>query len=116
MRPSDLDAATGGRADLSQHLEQGGFAGAVVADDADHFALLDGEPHVVQRLEQWTLWHLSSPPGGAPVLSRVCLRLCIAPQAVLLGEMVDLNYGHFLTCNDTKKRRVTGILPGDACN
>ena len=50
-----------------------------MADDADHFTLFDGKADVVQRLEQRALATFL-PINRAPVLSRVCLRPCMAPR------------------------------------
>jgi hypothetical protein len=47
--PADLDPARGRLGDARQDLEQGGLAGAVVADDADQLASLDLEIDVTQR-------------------------------------------------------------------
>lgn len=47
----NLQAAGGGFADAADELQQGAFAGAVAADDADGFAALDVKANVVQRVE-----------------------------------------------------------------
>ena len=63
MRPLTLTEPRVGVLILAQHLEQGAFAGAVVADDADHFAGFDGKADIVQRLEQGAFFNLSFEDG-----------------------------------------------------
>ena len=46
----DQNVALVGLIDAVQHLEQRGLAGAVLADEADDLALVDGEADIVQRL------------------------------------------------------------------
>lgn len=46
----DEDLAMIGLVDAVQHLQQGGLAGTILADEADNLALADGEAHIVQRL------------------------------------------------------------------
>ena len=41
--PFDLYASRGRRGDAGEDLKEGGFTGAVAADDADDFALFDFE-------------------------------------------------------------------------
>jgi len=43
-----FDGAGGGAGDLGEELEEGGFAGSVLADDADDIALLDFEVDVAK--------------------------------------------------------------------
>jgi len=47
----DADAARGGFGDAAEDFEQGRFAGAIAANDADDFALFDGEGDVAEGPE-----------------------------------------------------------------
>lgn len=47
--PFDFDLSTGGGGDAREDFEQGAFAGAVAPNDAENFALFDGEGDVAQR-------------------------------------------------------------------
>ena len=49
--PADLDLAGGGGGDAREDLEQGALAGAVAADDAEDFALLDLKADIAQGPE-----------------------------------------------------------------
>ena len=44
----DADSTLGGNGDAAQNFQQRALAGAVAADDADHFALLDAERNILQ--------------------------------------------------------------------
>lgn len=91
----DRDRAAGGGADSGQHLEQGGFAGAVVADDADHFSLLDGKADVVQRLEQGAL-RVSFADKASAGVEQGLLEALDGAEAIFLGYVADFDDGHRL--------------------
>ena len=102
----DLDRAAGGRADLRQHLQQGTFAGAVVADDADHFAGFDGKADVVQRLEQRAFFNFLAAQACGGV-EQGLLEAPHGAEAVFLGEVVNFNNGHggLINHEGTKKNK-----------
>ena len=52
-RPVDENATRIRLVDAVQNLEDGRFAGAILADQADNFALPDREAHLVERLHPW---------------------------------------------------------------
>ena len=93
MRPLTLTDAAGGGADRRQHLEQGGFARAVVADDADHLALFDGEADIIQRLEQRAFFNFFASQACGRV-EQGLLEAMQGAQAVFLGEVVDFDDRH----------------------
>ena len=47
--PAQPDLALGGGGNAGQNFEQGGFACAVAADNAQRFAFVHGQVHAVQR-------------------------------------------------------------------
>jgi hypothetical protein len=49
---SGPNLATRGKSDFGQQLEDGALSRAIVADDAQHFALLHCEAHVFERPKQ----------------------------------------------------------------
>ncbi len=95
--------------DARQHLEQRALAGAVAADQADHFARLDVEGDAVQGPEAVLLapgrprlaaQGAADPPerrlgavGDRIAQSPVAVMLLGAEDLVLLGEVVDLDGG-----------------------
>ena len=50
-RPRNRDTSFGGFGDAAQDLQQRAFAGTVTANDAENFALLDLEAHILERPE-----------------------------------------------------------------
>jgi len=63
----DRHPAGGGFGDAAVDLEPGGFAGAVAADDADAFPLLNLGTDVLERPEFLDLVTLHDLPAGEPV-------------------------------------------------
>ena len=49
--PPDFDPASGGLGDAAEYFQQGALAGAVAADNAEDFPLLDLEAYVLERPE-----------------------------------------------------------------
>ena len=83
--------ASGGRlGDAGQQLEQRALAGAVVADDAEHFALLDREVDVVQRLEGLALLDRAA-DEPVEAIDDGLLQADELPELELLGDVVDLD-------------------------
>src|SRR3569623_1343603 len=89
----DFHVAVGGCADVGKYLEQRALAGAVVADDAEHFAFFDLEVDVVQRLVHWSF------PDRLAAQSREgvehgLLGAAQGAEAEFLGDVVDFDDGH----------------------
>ena len=74
-----------------------------MADDADHFALLDGEADVVQRLEQRALFNFLAGQAGSRV-EQGLLEALHGAQAVFLGEVADFDDGHGLQVQITSAK------------
>ena len=112
------DAATGtnrahGRAcDLTEELEQGGLAGAVLADDADNVALLDLEVDIAERPDvvgvglrgavvdraDLQVGVLAAQDGGLPPAVEVMADGACGheAQAVLFADVVEFDCRHTL--------------------
>ena len=102
---AELDAAVGGLGDAAQDFEQGRFAGAVAADDADDFAGLDFEANILERPEFAGLVPGAAFPAPAKstersrdgaaqrFLQRRIVRFATCAQVVELGQVVDADGG-----------------------
>ena len=65
---ADEDAPRGRREHAGHHLDQGGLAGAVVADQADDLVPADGEIDVAQRLDRAEEFLHALQPHDVPVV------------------------------------------------
>ena len=112
---SVADVACGWGGDMAEELEEGGLAGAVLADDADDVALLDLEvdvlecPYVVAvalggavvGLADLEVWVFLAEDGGLPPAVEVVGEGAgaDAPEAVHLTDVLEFYCGHIETKN-----------------
>ena len=89
----DPDASGGGRGGVGQQFEQGALAGAVVADDAQHFARLNAEADNAQGLEGLALFDAQAAEAVQGVESGL-LDAGELPQAIFLGDVGGFDDGH----------------------
>ena len=81
----DRHPARSGFGDAAEDFEQGGFAGAITADDADAVTLLVLKVDVLERPEFLNLVTLHDLPPGEPVAGLACEVFGIAGQHVTQG-------------------------------
>ena len=107
--PADVDLADGGRSDAREELQQRALARTVLADDADHVALLHAEIDVPQGPDKFSLvrapglanpqervllpQHVHRPPAVEVVAERARGH---DAQAVLLPDMLEFDGFHTL--------------------
>ncbi len=102
----EVHFAGGGFGDVGEDLEQGALAGAVVADDAEHFALFDLEVDVPERPEHAFVLplELAEPlqlpevahgrlQHGHQLAGEGVMAFLPHPEAVALGEVLDFDDG-----------------------